>query len=78
MQATITSYRKDVMHFEEFLCEISMNCSLLNGKIHLIQKWIKKQHKEDVAYSTIKRRITSFHQFSRLISSSMHINMQMN
>lgn len=56
-ESAITSYRKDVMHFEEFLCEINMNCSLLNGKIHLIQKWIEKQHEEDVAYSTIKRRI---------------------
>lgn len=57
--STLISYQKDVMHFEEYLCEMNMKCSLQNGKLHLIQKWIKKQRDEEVAYTTIKRRIAS-------------------
>ncbi|KMZ40804.1 hypothetical protein AC624_06740 [Bacillus sp. FJAT-27238] len=46
------------MHFEEFLYKLDLNCILQNGKLHLIQKWIKQQREDGVAYS-IKRRIAS-------------------
>ncbi|MGG3493128.1 hypothetical protein ABES19_25400, partial [Brevibacillus choshinensis] len=35
-ESTLMSYRKDVMHFEEYLCEMNLKCSLQNGKLHLI------------------------------------------
>lgn len=57
--STLMSYRNDVIHFEEFLCDLKLDPTLHNGKLHIVQRWIKKQQDEGTAFATIKRRIAS-------------------
>jgi site-specific recombinase XerD len=57
--STYMCYRKDVSHFEDFLYEMNLDPILQNGKLHIIQKWIKHQREEGISATTIKRRIAS-------------------
>ncbi|MET3289323.1 UNVERIFIED_CONTAM: site-specific recombinase XerD [Brevibacillus sp. OAP136] len=58
-ESTLAGYRNDVSHFEAFLYDLQHEPLLSNGKLHLIQKWIKQQREQGVSRTTIKRRTAS-------------------
>lgn len=56
---TYRSYLNDIRAYEEFIFEIHEEPTLGSSKLHLIDKWIKQQTEEEVANSTIRRRIAA-------------------
>ncbi|MGC5328180.1 tyrosine-type recombinase/integrase [Brevibacillus sp. SYSU BS000544] len=57
--STFICYQNDVLLYEDFLHENRIEPILENGKLHLIQRWIKNQRDRGVSSTTIKRRIAS-------------------
>ncbi|WGV57395.1 site-specific integrase [Brevibacillus brevis] len=58
-ESTIMSYKKDVENFEEYLIKLDIEPIISNGKLHVIQKWVKDLKEAGVAFTTIKRRLAS-------------------